>query len=196
MFHFIEASCLLFFAAFALLSNRELKKFRHFRGQKEHGCQGVPSYPQWDPLFGSDIAISMAGALKNHRFLIWLRELHAKARSKTFTLNFLGTRFIHTIEPENMKFLSTVVWKDFGVEPMRRLNKASMPFADKGVNTTDGHMWEFSRFLIKPYFIREAFSNTNRLEKHTDNLMALIPQDGSAFDMQTLLQRWVSWHSP
>lgn len=91
-----------------------------------------------------------------------------------------------------MKALSATVWKDFGVEPMRRLNGASMPFADKGVNTTDGHMWEVSRFLIKPYFTREAFSNTDRLEKHTDNMINLIPKDGSTFDMQILLQRWVS----
>lgn len=131
----------------------------------------------------------MTAALKKHRYLAWLRALHAKIRTKTFTVNFLGSRFIHTIEPENMKSLSTQVWKDFGVEPLRPLDKASMPFADKGVNTTDGHMWEFSRFSIKPYFVRDAFSNTDRLEKHTDNLMALIPLDAVA-----LVHKFVDKH--
>jgi cytochrome P450 monooxygenase len=184
-------SYLLCFAALLFIPSKGLKRFHRFRRQKAHGCEAIPSYPQWDPFLGSDIAFSMARALKTHRYLNWLRELHAKAGSKTFTINFLGTRFIHTIEPENMKALSAVNWKDFGVEPMRRLNKASMPFADKGVNTTDGHSWAMSRVLIKPYFMREAFSNTDRLEKHTDNLMDLIPLDGSTFDMQILLQRWV-----
>ena len=90
-----------------------------------------------------------------------------------------------------MKALSATVWKNFAVKPMRRLNKVSLPCAVKGVNTTDGHMWEFSRFLIKPYFVREAFSNTNRLQVQTDNLMNLTTTDESTFDMQMLLQRWV-----
>ena len=188
----MDISYLIGMAILLLLCRREWRKIRYSRAQKEHGCQDIPKYPQWDPVLGSDIALSMAAALKKHRYLAWLRALHAKIRPKTFTVNFLGSKFIHTIEPENMKSLSTQVWKDFGVAPLRRLNKASMPFADKGVNTTDGHMWEFSRFLIKPYFVRDAFSNTDRLGKHTDNLMALIPLDGSAFDIQPLFQRWVS----
>ncbi|CAI7621811.1 unnamed protein product [Penicillium manginii] len=141
---------------------------------------------------GFDIALSMAKSLRNHTFLLWLRMLHdtGPGKAKTFTIDFLGRHMIHTIEPENMKAISATVWKDFGVEPLRRSTGASMPFADKGVNTTDGHDWAFSRFLIKPYFLREAFSNTDRLEVHTDNLLSLIPLDGSTFDMQTLMQRW------
>lgn len=147
---------------------------------------------------GFDIAFSMAKSLKNHTFLLWLRNLHetGPGKAKTFTIDFLGRHVIHTIEPENMKALSATVWKDFGVEPLRRKSGACMPFADKGVNTTDGHDWVFSRFLIKPYFLREAFSNTDRLKVHTDNLLSLIPLDGSTFDMQTLMQRWVRLPSP
>jgi cytochrome P450 monooxygenase len=157
------------------------------------GYKPVPRYPQWIPIMGFDIAVSMAKSLRDHTFLLWLRKLHetGPGTSKTFTIDFLGRHVIHTIEPENMKALSATVWKDFGVEPLRRNSGASMPFADKGVNTTDGHDWAFSRFLIKPYFLREAFSNTDRLQVHTDNLLSLIPLDGSTFDMQTLMQRWV-----
>lgn len=113
-------------------------------------------------------------------------------KAKTFTINFLGTRTIHTTESENLKAMLSTVSTDFGVEPLRRKNGVAMPFADKGANTTDGHDWEVGRNLIKPYFMKEAFANTDRLEAHTDKLMDLIRQDGSIFDMQTLLQRWVS----
>ena len=162
------------------------------------GYGAIPRYPQRIPITGFDIALSMAKSLKNHTFLLWLRHLHetGPGKAKTFTIDFLGRHVIHTIEPENMKALSATVWKDFGVEPLRRKSGACLPFADKGVNTTDGHDWVFSRFLIKPYFLREAFSNTDRLKVHTDNLLTLIPLDGSTFDMQTLMQRWVclpSW---
>jgi len=158
----------------------------------QKGYRSIPRYPQKIPYMGFDIAFGMAKSLKNHTFLLWLRSLHDgfPGKSKTFTIDFLGRHVIHTIEPENMKHLSSIVWQDFGVEPLRRQSGASMPFADKGVNTTDGHDWAFSRFLIKPYFLREAFSNTERLEEHTDNLLSLVPLDGSTFDMQILLQRW------
>ncbi|KAK9418938.1 putative Cytochrome P450, partial [Seiridium unicorne] len=75
---------------------------------------------------------------------------------KTFIVNFVGTRFIWTIESENMKSMSAINWRDFAVGPMRRNNKATHPFADKGVNTVDGEEWEFSRSLIKPFFTSDA----------------------------------------
>ncbi|KAI3332922.1 cytochrome P450 [Ustulina deusta] len=179
---------LFFFVVTKSVTARVSRSWNEWR----KGYAAPPRYPQLIPIMGFDIALSMARSLRNHTFLLWLRNLHATGpgKSKTFTIDFLGRHYIHTIEPENMKALSATVWKDFGVEPLRRKTGASMPFADKGVNTTDGHDWEFSRFLIKPYFMREAFSNTDRLKEHTDNLLSLIPLDGSTFDMQTLMQRW------
>ena len=155
----------------------------------------MPRHPEWDPARQRYCRFN--GCRPERTSLSRLVSAPCMPRSahKIFTVNFLGSKFIHTIEPENMKSLSTQVWKDLDVEPLRRLNKASMPFADKGVNTTDGHMREFSRFLIKSLFSRDAFSNTDRLGKHTDNLMALVPLDGSVFDIQPLFQRWVGQSS-
>ncbi|KAM5440986.1 hypothetical protein MferCBS31731_004125 [Microsporum ferrugineum] len=183
---------LLYVIAFFFTANLAISRFSRSWNEWRKGCKAVPRYPQWIPIMGFDIALSMAKALRDHTFLLWLRKLHetGPGKSKTFTIDFLGRHVIHTIEPENMKAISATVWNDFGVEPLRRRTGASMPFADKGVNTTDGHDWAFSRLLIKPYFLREAFSNTDRLKEHTDNLLSLIPLDGSTFDMQILMQRW------
>jgi cytochrome P450 monooxygenase len=79
----------------------------------------------------------MAKSLKNDYFIEWLNTVHRKM-PKTFVVNFVGSRFIYTIEPENMKAVSAVNWQDFAVSPMRRNNKATHPFADKCVNTVDG----------------------------------------------------------
>lgn len=179
----------VFYIVTASMTSKVSRSWQEWR----KGFASVPRYPQWIPVMGFDIAFKMAKALKENTFLLFLRMLHATgpANTKTFTIDFLGRHFIHTIEPENMKHLSTTVWKDFGVEPLRRKTGVSMPFADKGVNTVDGHDWVFSRALIKPYFLREAFSNTDRLKEHTDNLFSLIPLDDSTFDMQILMQRWV-----
>lgn len=187
---------LLYALLFMLVAKSAASRASRSWTEWRKGYEGPPRYPQWIPIMGFDIAWSMSKALREHTFLLWLRNLHqtGPGTSKTFTIDFLGRHVIHTIEPEIMKALSATVWKDFGVEPLRRNTGASMPFADKGVNTTDGHDWAFSRFLIKPYFMREAFSNTERLKEHTDNLLSLIPLDGSTFDMQILMQRWVCSH--
>lgn len=186
----------IFFFLFVVLIAKLVTShlWRSFQEWKK-GYGAIPRYPQLDPIMGLDMAFTMVTAAKNHSFLQWLHKLHITGKAKTITFNFFGKRFVHTIEPENMKALfATPVWKDFGVGPLRRNNRATMPFADKGVGTVDGPEWEFSRTIIKPYFVREAYTNTQRLEKHTDNLLSLIPQDGSTFDMQILMQRWVCPH--
>lgn len=186
---FVFVCCIAFLQ---LCAWRVLKYVNYTRASNARGCSSIPRYPQKDPILGGDVALSMAKALKENGFLLWLKTLHSNMPSKTFTINFLGTRMIYTIEPENMKAMSAINWRDFGIRPTRHANKACMPFADNGVNTTDGPLWEFSRSLLKPYFLREAYTNVDRLEKHTENLLALIPTDESTFDLQPLLQRWVS----
>ncbi|KAH7329898.1 cytochrome P450 [Rhexocercosporidium sp. MPI-PUGE-AT-0058] len=182
----------IFILVFFVLISKSMTShsWRSFQEWKK-GYGAIPRYPQLDPIMGLDMAFTMATAAKNHTFLQWLCNLHVTGKAKTITFNFFGKRFVHTTEPENMKALfATSVWKDFGVGPLRRNNHATMPFADKGVGTVDGPEWEFSRTIIKPYFARESYTNTERLEKYTDNLLSLIPQDGSTFDMQILMQRW------
>ena len=65
-----------------------------------------PAIPNGDPLFGKFIAISMTGDLKTPSLPHVAPGTASKARSKTFTLDFLSTKFIYNIEPESMEFLS------------------------------------------------------------------------------------------
>ncbi len=159
--------------------------------RKKLGCGVIPVYSHLNSFLGLDIALGMAKSLKQDYFLVWLNRIH-RNRPKTFLVNFFGSRFIYTIEPENMKSMSAINWKDFAVGPMRRNNKATHPFADKGVNTVDGEEWKYSRELIKPFFVREAFTNTGRLSRHVDRLFSLFPEDGETFNIQPLIQLWVS----
>ncbi|KAK7422043.1 hypothetical protein QQX98_001784 [Neonectria punicea] len=156
---------------------------------KAQGCRPVAKRWQWDPVLGLDIVLAQIGALKGNYYLPWLIELHANM-PKTFEINFFGKRQIYTSEPDNLKAMTATNFHDFGIEPMRRHTKGSMPFADKGISTVDGKDWEFSRFLLKPFFYREVYTSTDRIEPFADHLMALIPGDGESFNMQSLIQRW------
>ncbi|KAI0487509.1 putative monooxygenase [Xylaria cf. heliscus] len=159
----------------------------HKRRQRK--CGTIPSLRQWDPIWGLDLAWSQYKALKTQNFLPWLRGIH-EGQPKTFKVKFLGKRQIFTSDPENLKHMTSIVWKDFGISPLRRYKNIGHPFADKGVNTTDGEDWSFSRFLIKPFFYREVYTDVKRISRYTDELMTLLPPDGETFNMQPLLQRW------
>jgi cytochrome P450 monooxygenase len=163
--------------------------FRDVRDRKAHGCEPIAKRNQL-PLWGLDVALSQFRALRGHYFIPWLAKMHTNM-PKTFSVTFLGARQIYTVEPENLKALTAINWKDFGISPIRRNSKASMPFADKGVNTVDGEDWVFSRFLIKPFFDREVYTSTDRIAPFVDHFLDLLPEDGKAFDIQPHLQRWV-----
>lgn len=148
---------------------------------------------QWEPFLGLDTVYSQMRALRTDSYLDWLQSLHHSHRksSKTFSLQFFTGRWIYTTEPDILKAVYSTKFKDFGVEPIRRNSKFTMPFADKGVNTTDGEDWQFSRALIQPFFERDVYHDTDRIKPFADDFLALFPAiQGETFDVQPLLQRW------
>ena len=162
------------------------------RAQKSKGCLSPKSFKHYEPFLGLDLLYSMAMALKENRFLDWQKTFFAEQHAKTFEATLLGSRMLYTSESENMKAMSTSVEHDFGVEPIRNGNGAVTPFTSHGTSTSDGEIWQYSRNLIKPYFDRDGYRNLHRLEIHVDKLLELIPTDNSTFDLQPLLQRWVT----
>ncbi|OQE46340.1 hypothetical protein PENCOP_c001G07690 [Penicillium coprophilum] len=86
--------------------------------------------------------------------------------------------------------MTAVNWIDFGICPLRCSTKAFRPFANKGVNAADRGDWVFSRFLIKPFFNRDVYTNTDRIRPYVDSLLSLLPPDREIFNIQPLLMRW------
>lgn len=158
---------------------------------KAKKCGPLKSYPHWDPIFGMDFVLSMSGAFKEHRWLSWMEDTWAAMGTKTFRARFLGMRMVYSSEMENMKAMSTSQWEEFVLEPIRVDNGVATPFTGKGVSTADGPFWHYSRAIIKPYFERQAFADTDRLAPFTEKFLDLIPTDGSTCDVQVLIRRWV-----
>lgn len=186
------AGCLAIFYYAARAAGNSI---HYNREKKARGCGDIKAYHHYDPFFGLDFAYSLSKAFKAHRWLAWQKEMHASQKAKTFKANFLGSRMVYSSESENMKAMSTSHWTEFGIEPLRRANGVIDPIGGPGVSTSDGDLWRFSRDLIKPYFTRSGYSNLSRLEVHVDKLLELVPRDGSTFDLQPLMQRWVCQNS-
>jgi cytochrome P450 len=60
------------------------------------------------------------------------------------------------------------------------------PLFGHGIFDTDGAAWERSRSLIRPNFVRAQVADLDMFESHVQALIANVPRDGSAVDLQDL----------
>ncbi|KAF3484248.1 uncharacterized protein GIQ15_03572 [Arthroderma uncinatum] len=153
------------------------------RAAKEHGCKPPPAYPDFDPIFGLGLVLAAVKSGKKDTFLedIWKRY---QKYGNTFSSNLTGLPIITTCEPENVKTVLAVKFADFQLPPRRKAGFRDL--FGNGVFTTDGSEWEHSRAMLRPNFTRTQIADLNMFEKHVNELIELIPKDGSTIDLQDL----------
>ena len=94
---------------------------------------------------------------------------------------------IRTMDRNNIQTVLALKFEDFGLQPIR--DGIAEPFFGRGINTTDGKFWEYSRSLVKPTFSRVEICNYETLETHLARVFEVIPRDGSSVDLQPLFSR-------
>lgn len=171
----------LFFIAWSV-------KFRSAKASQNHGCKPIPTVSTWDPIFSLDTFISIRKADFAGRRSEAYRKLH-KVYGRTFLMKPLGVSELQTSHPENIQAICTSHFNDFGVGPMR--GTIGAPFLGRGIFTEDGEFWKHSRGLIRPTFARGEISDLVNFERHVARLLALIPRDGSTFDLMPLVKKMV-----
>ena len=72
---------------------------------------------------------------------------------------------------------------DFGFGPR---NMIFGPLLGDGIFTQDHGKWKHSRKLLSPQFGKSYYRDLDFFREHVDNLVSLIPQDGSPVDLQPL----------
>lgn len=100
------------------------------------GCLPPPSFPAADPIFGFDFFYENLKALKSHRALEAFTEKYWKLGRSTAKLNMFGKTIFTTIEPENVKQVLSLGFRDWGIGEQRK--KVMEPFLGEGIFTTDG----------------------------------------------------------
>ena len=98
----LAVSVIVLFLLHALWHSIQYNRLR-----KLHGCGPIAAYPQWDRIYGLDLALSQLKSLRNNTFIPWLAAMH-KGRPSTFTVRFLGKRQIFTSETENLKAMTAI----------------------------------------------------------------------------------------
>jgi cytochrome P450 len=126
-------------------------------------------------------------AIRQHNLLEFGCKLFPQY-GNTFTISELGRRFIVTIEPENIKTILSLQFKDYAVG--YRL-ESFRPLLSESMFDTDGEAWARSRALIRPSFVRDQIADLNALEVLFQDLFVLLPQDGeTVVDLQSLFFRY------
>ncbi|OGM44243.1 cytochrome P450 [Aspergillus bombycis] len=141
---------------------------------RRHGCQPVARSASKDPFLGLDIIPGTIRAIRQHRILErGFQELHQSA--------------IVTIEPENIKTILSLNFKDYS---LRHRLEPFKPLLGEGIFNTDGEHWAASRALIRPSFVREQVADLSLLENLMQDLLVLLPRDGTTVDLQALFFRY------
>ena len=100
------------------------------------GCLPPPSFPASDPIFGLDFFYENFKAIKSHRALELFTEKYWRLGRNTAQLNVFGKTIFTTIEPENVKQVLSLGFKDWEIGEQRK--KVMEPFMGEGIFTTDG----------------------------------------------------------
>ena len=155
---------------------------------KKHGCEPIKSDPhfQYFPnnIFGYKSLVENFPALKQHKFMELVRSRFLRNGQTTMHQKVLFTDLIQTIEPENLKTILALNFKDWSLGERR--TSAFIPLLGYGIFTTDGAAWQHSREMLRPNFVRSQVGDLATFEIHVDQLIKAIPHDGSTVDLQDL----------
>jgi cytochrome P450 len=174
---------LLYFChAFTL---RCLAALRRSRQARKNGCEPVPSYPHIDPILGLDAVYRSLKAVSRGHVMDEFDKRFKTINGgvNTFSTVLIGSTVVHTMAPENIKTILSTRCKDYNHSPGR---KAAFGYFGNGILTADGHDWKVSRAMLRPSFTKTQVRNLHALEEHVQHLIARIPKDGKAIDLQPL----------
>ncbi|KAJ9631052.1 hypothetical protein H2203_001580 [Taxawa tesnikishii (nom. ined.)] len=157
---------------------------------RANNCFPAPAahrYPFKEPILGLDFALQIVRAAKSRRFLDYLVDLH-KRYSPTMINHTFSMYLVWTDEPENIKTALSTRFDDWAIGPIRQVLIKDL--LGDGIFTTDGAYWQHSRAMVRPNFARDQVADLDALEEHMQNLLALLPRDGSTVDLQELFHRY------
>lgn len=173
--------------ATALIVRRTRLFLERRRFARLHGCQPVARSYNKEPFLGLDKLPQTILAVRQHRILEQGCELF-EILGNTFTVKELHRRAILTVEPENIKTVLSLRFKDYGIG--HRL-EAFRPLLGEGIFDSDGDHWASSRALIRPSFNRDQVADVETLEKSIQDLFSLLPRDGKTeVDLSELFFRF------
>ena len=154
---------------------------------RQHGCKPIKGPRGYDRLFGVDLTYHMVKEFRRHQALEGACQRFA-TYGNTFEISDLTRHIVATIEPENLKTIQSLNFKDYDLGHRLELFQ---PLLGAGIFDTDGDHWAQSRALIRPNFNRDQVADLSLFENLIQDLFALLPRDGNTVvDLQDFFFRY------
>lgn len=154
---------------------------------KKHGCKPIKSTAELNGFphnfFGAKILLQNMTAVKSGFFLENVRQ-RFRRNGNTFHTKVLFTEMWSTVEPENLKTMLAVKFRDWELSERRKT--AFVPLLGHGIFTSDGAAWQHSREMLRPNFARNQVADLATFENHVKQLIKAVPRDGSTVNLQDL----------
>ncbi|KAM3066189.1 hypothetical protein ACMFMG_012149 [Clarireedia jacksonii] len=156
----------------------------HRRLARQLGCLPPTSYPHKEPILGLDLLLNTIQLTSQRRNIPAIAERFI-LYGKTFQNVSLGSTVLNTIDPENLHAIyGSEKCSHWGVEPVRLA--AMEPFCGKGFITTDGAVWEHSRTLLKPTFMKSNISDLSYIQAALAKVIGDLPWDDATTDLSPI----------
>ncbi|KAF2473134.1 cytochrome P450 52A12 [Lindgomyces ingoldianus] len=156
------------------------------RIKRENGCQPCPHHFNKDPILGIDVLRFNIRNARNKTVLESNWNRFKRFGSWTFHSRIMTMPIIVTVEPENVKTILSLKFKDYSFGAR---TKAFTPLLGQGIFNSDGERWAKSRHLLRPNFVREQLADLDAFERHFKLMLKWIPRDGATVDLQELFFR-------
>ena len=154
--------------------------------KKQNGCQECPYVFHKDPILGIDVLRANIRNSKTHTVLESFQQRYKDLGSNTYHNRIVTMPIIQTIEPENIKTILSLKFKDYSFGARE---KAFAPLLGHGIFNADGERWANSRHLLRPNFARDQVADLEAFERHFKLMLKHVPKDGSTIDLQELFFR-------
>lgn len=181
---FLSQILYLFLMGLAILTLRH--RITQSRFIRKHGCKEAPSLTGNKLFFGLDLQFLFLKRSSSGLEKLPL-EKQFEVLGSTFRTQMAIKPVIRTMEPRNMQAVFSSDADSFGNRPLRHF--AFSPLVGNGVMTLDGAGHERARALIRPTFSKTHIENEEAYDLHVQNLIKLLPTDGSTVDLQPLFER-------
>jgi cytochrome P450 len=160
------------------------------RGLVPASCKPFRSrYPHLDPVFGLDLSLRTWREFHSGALCEGLQRRFEKL-GDTFLAKDLGADIVYTIDPDNIRWVTTHQFEDFGKSAWAEEAKKHV---GHGVLMNDGEAWKRSRSLLRPIFARTALDEPALLEPHVQDMLRVIRAEGTnrrSFDFQAICRRF------
>ncbi|KAI0834006.1 cytochrome P450 [Hypoxylon sp. FL0890] len=149
-----------------------------------YGCKPLPPFPN-DPI-GVRFLLDARRLIESNKLLEgWSRLFGMLGHTFQHRMFPNPSVTIATDEPDNVRAVLSTRFDDWDIPQMRI--RAFLPvLGAHSIFTTNGDAWRHARTILRPAFVRDQVADLRCLDRHVTKLIAHLPRDGHAFDLQAM----------